>query len=106
MIAEDFEQLTIGEVARRAGVNVQTVRYYERRDLLPEPDRSGANYRIFALETRETQLMQRKVEIFSAGCPACEQAAQLVADLACPSCDVDAGPDRASLRAAGIGRVR
>ena len=28
-----------GEVARRAGVNVETLRYYQRRGLLPEPAR-------------------------------------------------------------------
>jgi hypothetical protein len=32
----------IGEAARRAGVNVETLRYYERRGLLPEPDRPVA----------------------------------------------------------------
>jgi len=37
--------MTIGELARRAGVNVQTVRYYERRGLLPEPDRTPSGYR-------------------------------------------------------------
>lgn len=31
------EQLTIGQVAKRAGVNVETVRYYQRRGLLAEP---------------------------------------------------------------------
>ena len=29
--------MRIGEVAERAGVNVETLRYYERRGLLPEP---------------------------------------------------------------------
>ncbi len=37
--------ITIGEVAKRADVNVQTVRYYERRGLLPEPPRTAAGYR-------------------------------------------------------------
>ena len=37
--------MTIGELSRRAGVNVQTVRYYERRGLLPEPDRTPSGYR-------------------------------------------------------------
>lgn len=36
---DDFPELTIGEVARRAGVETSTVRYYERIGLLPEPDR-------------------------------------------------------------------
>ena len=31
--------LTIGAVAKAAGVNVETVRFYQRRALLPEPDR-------------------------------------------------------------------
>jgi glutaredoxin len=31
---------------------------------------------------------KRKVEVFSAGCPACQEAVQLVKRLACPSCEV------------------
>lgn len=31
---------------------------------------------------------KRKVEVFSAGCPACEETVQLVNSIACPSCDV------------------
>lgn len=42
--------LKVGEVARRAGVNLQTVHYYERRGLLPKPPRTGANYRAFPEE--------------------------------------------------------
>jgi DNA-binding transcriptional MerR regulator len=34
-----------GELAAAAGVNVQTLRYYERRGLLPEPRRSPGGYR-------------------------------------------------------------
>jgi MerR family copper efflux transcriptional regulator len=37
--------LTIGELAGTVGVNVQTVRYYERRGLLPEPKRRASGYR-------------------------------------------------------------
>jgi Hg(II)-responsive transcriptional regulator len=37
--------LSIGELARAAGVNVQTVRYYERRGLLEEPPRRASGYR-------------------------------------------------------------
>jgi Hg(II)-responsive transcriptional regulator len=35
------------QVAARAGVNVQTLRYYERRGLLPEPARLGSGYRSY-----------------------------------------------------------
>ncbi len=40
--------LTIGELAKSAGVNRETVRYYERRRLLPRPSRSISGYRVFA----------------------------------------------------------
>lgn len=32
---------------------------------------------------------KRKIEIFSAGCPACEEVVQMVQQIACPSCDVE-----------------
>lgn len=31
---------------------------------------------------------QRQIEIFSAGCPTCEETIELVKNIACPSCDV------------------
>ncbi|TYP93605.1 MerR family transcriptional regulator, mercuric resistance operon regulatory protein [Fodinibius salinus] len=37
----------IGDVAKRADVNKETVRYYEKRDLIPKPDRRRSGYRIF-----------------------------------------------------------
>lgn len=37
--------LTIGQVASAADVNVQTIRYYERRGLFPTPRRTPAGYR-------------------------------------------------------------
>ena len=37
--------LTIGRVARAAGVPIDTIRYYEREGLLPEPERRLSGYR-------------------------------------------------------------
>ncbi|MCA1605139.1 MAG: MerR family transcriptional regulator, partial [Acidobacteria bacterium] len=37
-----------GELARNVGINVQTLHYYERIGLLPRPERSAANYRIYS----------------------------------------------------------
>lgn len=37
--------LTVGQVARQAGVNLETVRYYERRFLVAPANRSAAGYR-------------------------------------------------------------
>jgi DNA-binding transcriptional MerR regulator len=42
-----MDGLTTGQLAERAGVNVQTVRYYERRGLLAEPERTAARYRVY-----------------------------------------------------------
>ncbi|WP_433074777.1 MerR family transcriptional regulator [Dactylosporangium sp. CA-052675] len=39
--------LRSGEVAGRAGVNIQTLRYYERRGLLPPPGRSLGGHRLY-----------------------------------------------------------
>jgi DNA-binding transcriptional MerR regulator len=38
-----------GELAERAGVNAQTLRYYERRGLLPTPPRSASGYRQYPI---------------------------------------------------------
>jgi DNA-binding transcriptional MerR regulator len=43
--------MRIGEAAQRAGVNVETLRYYERRGLLPEPDRGIGGHREYGEET-------------------------------------------------------
>lgn len=39
--------LTIGEVAKEANVNVETVKYYEKRQLLAKPGRNESGYRVF-----------------------------------------------------------
>lgn len=45
MIRQDKESLTIGQLAKAAGVPTTTVRYYERAGLLKPEARSGSNYR-------------------------------------------------------------
>ena len=37
--------MTSGELARAASVNVETLRFYEREGLLPEPERTGSGHR-------------------------------------------------------------
>jgi Cd(II)/Pb(II)-responsive transcriptional regulator len=39
--------MKIGELARRAGCPVETVRYYEKAGLLPETVRTASNYRVY-----------------------------------------------------------
>jgi len=43
--------LRTGEVAGRAGVNIQTLRYYERRGLIAEPVRSTGGHRTYPPDT-------------------------------------------------------
>jgi len=42
--------LQIGEIAKRAGVSIDTLRYYEKVRLLPRPGRSAGGFRLFAPE--------------------------------------------------------
>lgn len=43
-----MENLTIGQVAKKAQVNVETIRYYERRGLILEPPRRESGYRQYS----------------------------------------------------------
>ena len=45
-----MENLTIGQLAKKADVNIETVRYYERRGLMPEPLRKESGYRQYSGE--------------------------------------------------------
>ncbi len=42
--------LTIGQIASAANVNIQTIRYYERRGLFPTPRRTPAGYRQYTAD--------------------------------------------------------
>lgn len=43
--------LTIGQLAKQAQVNIETIRYYERRGLIPEPPRRESGYRQYSPDT-------------------------------------------------------
>lgn len=42
--------ITIGTLARKAGVNIETIRYYQRRGLLQEPPKPKEGYRLYPLD--------------------------------------------------------
>jgi len=44
-------ELTIGRVAKLAGVNVETIRYYQRRRLLAEPEKPHMGYRRYPADS-------------------------------------------------------
>ncbi len=43
--------LTIGDVAKRANVHIETLRYYERLGIVPKPPRTRSNYRLYPEDT-------------------------------------------------------
>src|SRR6185312_16394966 len=45
--------MTIGALAKAAGVGVETVRYYQRRGLLPEPERPLGGFRYYGSDALE-----------------------------------------------------
>ena len=48
-----MSELRIGELAARAGVSIDTIRYYERRRLLPRAPRRPSGFRVFTPEIVE-----------------------------------------------------
>ncbi len=52
----------IGQVAARAGVSVDTVRFYERRGLLPAPARTAAGYRRYTEAAVERIRLARRLQ--------------------------------------------
>lgn len=56
--------LNIGEMAKRSGVGVQTLRYYEKEGLIPAPSRRASGYRQYPLETlRQLRFIKRAKEL-------------------------------------------
>ena len=59
-----MEKLTIGRLARLGGVNLETVRYYEREGLIPKPPRTRSGYRVFPDEApRRLRFIKRAQEL-------------------------------------------
>src|SRR5216684_812197 len=60
----EMKSLTIGRLAKQAGVNLETVRFYERRGLLPTPPRSASGYRLFPADAaRRLRFIRRAQEL-------------------------------------------
>jgi Hg(II)-responsive transcriptional regulator len=60
----EVKSLTIGQLAREAGVNLESIRFYETRGLVPEPPRSRTGYRLYAQDTvRRIRFIKRAQEL-------------------------------------------
>ncbi len=58
------KELTIGQLAQAAGVNVETIRYYQRRGLLDEPDKPlGGHRRYAAVAVRRVRFIKRAQQL-------------------------------------------
>ena len=56
--------LSIGELSRRTGVNIETIRYYERIKMLPAPPRTASGRRVYGqAETRSLAFIRRSREL-------------------------------------------
>jgi MerR family transcriptional regulator, mercuric resistance operon regulatory protein len=55
--------MPIGELSRRTGGNIETIRYYERIGLLPTPDRAGRYRRYGSTDTRRLIFIRRAREL-------------------------------------------
>lgn len=59
-----MQTLTIGAIAKEAGVGIDTIRYYERSGLLPEPQRRASGYRDYSAETvKQLRFIRRAKEL-------------------------------------------
>lgn len=56
------KRLTIGQVAQKAGIGVETVRFYEREGLVAEPPRSDSGYRDYPPDTVARLLFIRRAK--------------------------------------------
>src|SRR5262245_65197075 len=61
---KQLEHAPIGELARRSGVNIETIRYYERIGLLPRPWRTASGYRHYGeVDVRRLAFIRRSREL-------------------------------------------
>lgn len=57
-------QMTIGKLARAAGIGIDTIRFYEREALIPPPARTAAGYRLYRTEdSRRLRFVRRAKEL-------------------------------------------
>ncbi len=51
--------MKIGELSAQTGLTVETIRYYEKQGLIPEPARTASNYRTYSVEHLERLMLIR-----------------------------------------------
>ena len=74
-------ELTIGKLADAAGVNIETIRYYQRRGLLDEPPKPAGGHRRYAPEQAKRLRFIKRAQAL--GFTLDEVGALLTLDAAC-----------------------
>ena len=60
----ESDEYSRGALAKRTGVNSETIRYYEKINLLPTPDRNSSGHRVYANEqARRLSFIKRSREL-------------------------------------------
>jgi DNA-binding transcriptional MerR regulator len=54
--------MKFGEVAARVGVSIDAVRFYERRGVLPAPERTASGYRAYTEATVDRLVLARRLQ--------------------------------------------
>ncbi len=74
----------VGGVARRTGVGGNT-----GQRLISIPRVKALGFMLEEAQMNEEQRFRRRIEVFTADCPCCAEAVELVQRIACPSCRVE-----------------
>jgi MerR family mercuric resistance operon transcriptional regulator len=91
--------LTIGKAARAAGVNVETIRFYERRGLIQQPPKPYDGYRLYAAETVSRIRFIRRAQEIGFSLREIEELLSLKAD---PAADCGDVRERARAKVAAV----
>ncbi len=93
---------TIGRLAREAGVGVETVRFYERRGLIPQPPKpGGTGFRVYPEETVRRIRFIRQAQDIGFSLREIDELLSLRADPAADCADVR---DQAAAKLAEVAR--
>ena len=93
-------RLSRGEVARAASVNIETLRYYERRELLPKPPRTAANYRSYPADAVQRVRFIKRAQALGFSL---QEIRELLSLRAAPGSNCEPIRERARAKLAAIG---
>lgn len=84
-----MESMTIGQLAERAGVGIETVRFYERSGLIEEPPRRASGYRQFPEESVGRLQFIRRAKSLGFSLKEVRQLLEVRVDSSCPCTEVE-----------------